>query len=301
MYLNVNTKKHKMKKVNISLTLEKEDLPKRLTVIGDPPKKLFIKGADIRKLVKLPTLAIVGSRRVSAYGKHVTERLVGELAADGVVIVSGLALGLDAIVHQATLDAKGTTIAVLPGGIDRVYPRTNVPLARAIVASGGSLVSESSGEMSPQKFNFLIRNRLISALADGVLITEAAIRSGSLNTARHALEQGRTVFAVPGNITSELSGGTNNLIKLGATPVTCVQDIYDSLGWEPTKKKTSDVTAYTPAEQAILKILKKHDSISSEELLALSKLPNSEFFETMTMLEIAGTIKALGANLWSLR
>lgn len=290
-----------MKKVNISLTLEAKDLPKRLTTIADPPKRLFIKGHDIRKFAKLPTIAVVGSRRVSAYGRHVTEKLAGELAADGVVIVSGLALGVDSIAHQSALDAKGLTVAVLPGGIDRVYPRTHETLARSIVASGGSLVSETEGEYSPHEYDFLTRNRLISCLSDGVLITEAAIRSGSLNTARHALEQGRTVFAVPGNITSELSGGTNNLIKLGATPVTCAQDIYDALDWKPIKKKTPDVTAYTPAEQAILKILKKHDSISGEELLELSKLPNSEFFETMTMLEIAGTIKALGSNLWSLK
>lgn len=290
-----------MKKVNISLTLSLTELPKRLKTIDDPPSKLFIKGRDIRELLKLPTLAIVGSRRVSPYGRHITEKLASELASDGVVIVSGLALGVDSIAHQAALDAKGLTVAVLPGGIDRVYPRTHEPLARAIVATGGSLVSESPGVVSPQKFNFLVRNRLISGLVDGVLIPEAAIRSGSLNTARHALEQGRTVFAVPGNITSELSGGTNNLIKLGATPVTCAQDIYDALGWEPSKKKPSDVTAYTPAEQTILKILKKHDSISGEGLLKLSKLPNSEFFETMTMLEIAGTIKALGNNVWSLK
>jgi len=290
-----------MKKVNISLTLGPKELPRRLAVIADPPKELFIKGCDIRKLAKLPAIAVVGSRRVSAYGKHITEKLTSELAGDGVVIISGLALGVDSIAHQAALDAGGRTVAVLPGGIDRVYPRTHEPLARAIVASGGSLVSESSGEVSPQKFNFLIRNRLISGLADGVLITEAAIRSGSLNTARHALEQGRTVFAVPGNITSELSGGTNNLLKLGATPVTCVQDIYDAMGWELSKKKSSDITAFTPAEQTLLKILKKHDAISGEELLKLSKLPHSEFFETMTMLEIAGTIKALGGNLWTLR
>ncbi len=284
----------------MSLTLDSSEVPKRLSVIADPPKKLFIKGCDIRKLVKLPTIAIVGSRRVSAYGKHITEKLAGELAADGVVIISGLALGVDSIAHQAVLDAGGLTVAVLPGGIDRVYPRSHEPLARSIVASGGGLVSESGGEVSPQKFNFLIRNRLISGLADGVLITEAAIRSGSLNTARHALEQGRTVFAVPGNITSELSGGTNNLIKLGATPVTCVQDIYDAMGWELAKKKTSPV-AYTPAEQSLLKIMHKHDAMSGEELLKLSKLQSSEFFETMTMLEISGTIKALGGNLWSLK
>lgn len=290
-----------MKKVNISLTLGSKELPKRLTSIADPPLELLIKGGDIRKLAKLPAIAIVGSRRVSAYGKHVTEKLAGELAGDGVVIISGLALGVDSIAHQAALDAGGLTVAVLPGGIDRVYPRTHEPLARSIVASGGSLVSESSGEVSPQKFNFLIRNRLISGLADGVLITEAAIRSGSLNTARHALEQGRTVFAVPGNITSELSGGTNNLLKLGATPVTCVQDIYDAMSWELSKKKPSSITAFTPAEQTLLKILKSRDVISGEELLKLSKLPNSEYFETMTMLEITGTVKALGGNMWRIR
>ncbi len=287
-----------MNKVNISLTLEKKDLPKKLTSIVDPAEKLFIKGQDIRKFAKLPTIAVVGSRRVSPYGKHITEKLASELAADGVVIVSGLALGVDSIAHQAALDAKGLTIAVLPGGIDKVYPRSHEPLARAIVASGGSLVSEKPGEDSPREYDFLIRNRLISALSDGVLITEAAIRSGSLNTARHALEQGRTVFAVPGNITSELSGGTNNLLKIGAVPVTCAQDIYDALGWK-LSKKIADTTAYTEEEQAILNILKKHDSISGEELLKLSKLPDPVFFETMTMLEINSSIKALGGNQWT--
>lgn len=281
------------------LTLEGSDLPKKVQNISDPPNTLYVLGKDICEYKDQPSIAVVGSRRVSAYGRHVTEKLAGELARDGVIIISGLALGVDSIAHKAALDNNGTTIAVLPGGIGRIYPRTHEPLARAIIKGGGSVVSERQGTESPMQHEFLVRNRLISALSDGVLITEAAIRSGSLNTARHALEQGKTVFAVPGNITSELSEGTNSLIKMGAVPVTSTEDIYTALKWKTLKEK-KPALAYTLEEGAIIGALKGKDAVSGEELLASSGLDNTLFFETMTMLEINGVVKPLGANLWTL-
>ena len=206
--------------------------PAALQHIADPPAQLFVRGADVADLMARPRLAIVGSRKISAYGEAVTARLAGELARLGIVIVSGLAFGVDACAHRAALEAGGTTLAVLACGVDRVYPATHHRLAAAIVEQGGIILSEYPPGTTPYKNNFIARNRLISALSDGVLITEAAEKSGSLHTAHFALEQGREVLAVPGSITSQTSAGANNLIKSGAALVATPAVVLHALGWE---------------------------------------------------------------------
>ncbi|HLZ14394.1 MAG TPA: DNA-processing protein DprA, partial [Candidatus Saccharimonadales bacterium] len=200
-------------------------------------------------------MTIVGSRKLSAYGKAVTTLLATELARSGVVVVSGLAIGVDAIAHRAALDAGGLTIAVLPSSICDIYPASHTGLARQIVAQGGALVSEYPGGSRTYPGNFVARNRIASGLGDALLITEAAEKSGTLHTANFALEQGKPVLAVPGNITSPTSVGTNNLIKTGATPVTSVDDIFHILGMQCAGPDSKRYTSSNPHEQTLLDLL----------------------------------------------
>ena len=266
-----------------------------LLEIADPPKTLFYAG-DVSLLDSSPKIAVVGSRKVSSYGRAVTNRLVQHLAKHGVIIISGLALGVDSIAHMATLEAGGKTIAVLPSGIERIYPASHSSLARRILDNGGLLISEYTGIEPPMRHQFIARNRIISGLSDAVVIPEAGLKSGSLHTANFALEQGRTVFAVPGNISSPNSQGTNNLIKTGAITVTEPDDIYTALGYTPQSHR--DVIADNKQEALILVLLK--DGIrNGSELQAASKLSASSYSQTMTMLEISGRIRSLGADQWS--
>jgi DNA processing protein len=272
-------------------------LPGRLKQIPDPPKQLFIRGKSLEELLDAPCLTVVGSRKVSPYGKEVTNRLVTEVARAGVVIISGLAFGVDALAHQAALAAKGTTIAVLPTSLDNIHPASHRQLAEDIVGQGGALVSEYPNGAYVQKWNFVQRNRIASGLSQAVLITEAGEKSGTLHTANFALEQGRDVLAVPGNITSSTSVGTNNLIKTGATPVTTAQDILFALGVQPGTIQIT--TGDTPQEQIIIDLIYK-DIRDGDTLLAYSGLSVSQFNQTMTMLEITGKITALGGDNWGI-
>jgi DNA processing protein len=278
------------------LTLENTAIPTRLATISQPPSRLFTTGS-LDDLLAVPCVAIVGSRKVSAYGREVTQRLASELAGQGITIISGLAFGVDSIAHQAALDAGGRTIAVLPSPIERVYPASHQQLAKQIVARGGALLSEYPSGTTVFKGNFVARNRLIAGLADATLLTEAALKSGSLHTARFALESGRDVLAVPGNITSPTSCGTNNLLKMGATPVTGSDDILQALHLVPSK--LSATIGNTPAEQAIIDALAS-GIVDGAELQQRSGLTIEEFNQTLTMLEINGAVRGLGLNRWSL-
>lgn len=271
--------------------------PERLRHIPDAPRQLFMCN-DLTDLLQRPTLAIVGSRRVTPYGRQVTEMLAREATQQGITIISGLALGIDAIAHQAALAERGTTIAVLPCGLDTIYPTSHHHLAQQIMEQGGALVSEYPAETPPFKLNFIARNRIVTGLADAVLITEAASKSGTLHTANFALEQGKTVMAVPGNITSEQSQGTNNLIKMGATPVTNIQDILSAMNLQITKQE-KPVFGDTQEETRILQLMNAGISDGSE-LLHTSQLDASVFNQALTMLEIAGKIRPLGAGHWGI-
>jgi DNA processing protein len=278
------------------LTLNDPGFPAILRTMSDPPKQLFCQG-PLEQLLAQPRLAVVGSRKVTAYGREVTARLAGEAAKQGIVIVSGLALGVDSIAHQAALDNGGLTIAVLPSPLDTIYPAAHRGLAERILHSGGVLISEYPVGTDVQKFNFIARNRLISGLSDTTLVTEAALKSGSLHTARFTLEQGKDVLAVPGNITTLSSEGTNNLIKRGATPVTEVSDILFALNIQATAPKK--VQGSNPEETAVLKLLAGGEQ-DGETLQAASGLDITSFNQTLTMLEITGKVRSLGANLWTL-
>ncbi|MBI1856711.1 DNA-protecting protein DprA [Candidatus Saccharibacteria bacterium] len=274
------------------------NFPEILRTIPSPPSELYVLG-DLAPLLKMPRLAVVGSRKVSPYGKQITNQLVYEVASRGVVVISGLAFGVDALAHQATLDADGITIAVLPSHVTEIYPKNHVQLAKRILKSGGVLISEHSAGSPPLRFSFITRNRLVSGLSDGVLITEAAVKSGTLHTANFALEQGKSVMAVPGNITSPLSAGTNNLIKSGAIPVTEFRDIMHALDIDISPLST-ELFAANKEESVILDLMKQGIT-DSNEILALSALNIVIFNQTLTMLEITGKIMPLGAGHWQLR
>ncbi len=282
------------------LTFSSPQFPDRLRHIASPPKSLYWAGAAADQLLQRPMVAIVGSRNATTYGKLVTQDLTSRLAEQGIVIVSGLALGIDGLAHRAALEAKGLTIAVLPGPVDTIAPAVHRGLADRILASGGALVSEYPSQSFTYKQNFVARNRLVAGLADAVLITEAALKSGSLHTARFALEQGKDVMAVPGNITAPSSVGTNNLIKAGATPVTGLWDVLEALGLDHHLTPVHTVRGGNAHEQLILDLMLGGVN-DGTALLEASKLQPSEFNRTLTMLELTSKIRSLGANQWRIR
>lgn len=280
-----------------SLKRNSPDYPQILARIHMPPEQLFWLGTHPNELTWKPRVAIVGSRKVTSYGRQVTQQLSGELAKTGVVIVSGLALGVDSIAHQAAIDAGGLTIAVLPTSLDQIYPPSHLSLARQIVETGGCLISEYAAGSEAFPSNFIARNRLVSGLADALVITEAARNSGTMHTAGFALEQGKTVMAVPGNINSPMSEGCNNLIKSGATPVTSVEDVLQALNIKPVAK-VDRVFRGSVNEQLLFDLIKQGIH-SQDELAQASKLDGPSFSSTLTMLEINGYIRA-DAGQWHL-
>jgi DNA processing protein len=273
-------------------------IPPLLLQIPDPPRQLFCLGSGIEDLLTKPRIAIVGSRKMSPYGKAVTEKLASGLAEQGIVIVSGLAYGVDACAHQAALEAGGQCIAVQANGLDQLYPAANQRLGEAILARGGVIVSEYPPGTPPYKNHFLERNRLVAGLADAVLITEAAERSGTLNTAAHALNQGKPVLVVPGNITNVLSAGTNNLLKAGATPVTSVDDVLSLLGIASTSQTMLPIAA-NPDELTLLTLIQQ-GTTDGGELLRQSAMTTATFNQTLTMLEITAKVRPLGGNNWAI-
>jgi len=198
-----------------------------LSAIHDPPAQLFLRGSADAGLLSRPAIAIVGARACSSYGRTVARSLARDVAAAGLVVVSGMARGIDGEAHRGALEAGGRTIAVLGCGIDRDYPAAHSELARRIAESGGFVVSEYEPGVEPAPWRFPARNRIIAGLCRATLVVEARERSGALITADFALEEGRDVLAVPGEITSSLSAGTNGLIKLGATPIGSAADVLE--------------------------------------------------------------------------
>ena len=270
-------------------------------------------------------VAIVGARRNTRYGEEVAYKMAYELAKKGVIIVSGMAFGIDSIAHQGCLDAGGTTVAVLGTPIDQIYPTQHKPLAKEIIEKGGAVISEyaprnvsKKAPLAPGEYldkitgertydpksSFLHRNRLISGLADIVVVVEAAEKSGSLNTAAHALEQGKEVFAVPSNITNPYSQGCNKLIRQGANPYTEPGDLLRLLfpeAYVQKRKKSAQTLLFgdTDEETAILLALSK-GLRNGEEIMQALHLSASDFNQIVTLLEIKGQIRSLGANNWSL-
>lgn len=284
-------------KIN-TITPDKHKYLQIVDTIAGKPEKLHYIGKLPEE--RITSVAIVGTRKPTPYGKEIGHMLAYELAKRGIIIISGMALGIDAIAHRGALEAGGTTLAVLGNGLDTIYPSSHKDLAKQIIERGGALISEYPPEELARPHYFLERNRIVSGLSDAIIVVEAAARSGTLNTAAHALEQGREIFAVPGNITNPLSSGCNSLLKQGAHVVTKVEDILEVISPESLRPQTALPLGTTPAETTLIQLL-QNGLRDGDALQKASKLSASEFNQTLTMLEINGIIRSLGGNQWTLR
>jgi DNA processing protein len=264
------------------------DFPPLLRAIHDPPAGLFLRGGAEPEILSRPAVAIVGARACTGYGASVGRSLAREVAAAGVVVVSGLARGIDAEAHRGALEANGSTIAVLGCGVDRDYPAAHAELARR-VAAAGLIVSEYAPGVEPAPWRFPARNRLVAGLSAVTVVVEARERSGALITADLALEEGREVFAVPGEITSALSAGTNALLKLGAAPLTGAADVLASFGIDPE--------AVEGERSPLLELL----PASADELVRKTGLGADEVARALVELEIEGQVASQEGIYRSLR
>lgn len=268
-----------------------------LLQLSHPPKELFYLGT-LPKL-RLPSVAIVGTRKPTSYGKEATFNLAYNLAKKGIVVISGLAYGIDAVAHRAALDAGGITIAVLANGLDTIYPASHLQLAKEIIAKGGAIISEYPAGVSARDYQFLARNRLVSGLADAVVVTEAAARSGTLSTINHALDQNREVFAVPGNINSLLSVGPNSILQQGAHVALSAQDIITVIAPDTVAKQTILPLERNSIESTIVSLIEQ-GTTDTELIQRTSGIPHSNILQSLTLLEIAGTIKRTSDNSWTI-
>jgi DNA processing protein len=253
-------------------------LPPLLRSIHDPPPGLFVRGEADLGLLERPAVAVVGARACSGYGASVARAVARELAAAGLLVVSGLARGIDAEAHRGALDAHAPTVAVLGCGIDRDYPAAHAELARRVGATG-LIVSEYAPGVEPAPWRFPARNRIVAGLCAATVVVEARERSGALITADFALEEGREVFTVPGEILSALSAGTNTLLKLGATPLTSAADVLASFGLEAEAPRDRD---------GLLDLL----PATHDELVRKTGLQSSEIAQALVELELAGSVAA---------
>jgi DNA processing protein len=260
--------------------------PPLLSAIHDPPRGLFRRGAADVRLLAEPAVAVVGARACSAYGRQVARALGRDLAAAGLVVVSGLARGIDAEAHRGALDGGGTTVAVLGCGIDRDYPAANRELARQ-VAAAGLVVSEYAPGVEPAPWRFPARNRIVAGLCRATAVVEARERSGALITADFALEEGRDVLAVPGEITSALSAGTNALLRLGAVPLTRGDDVLELYGLEASLRPVPDVEGAAGAVLAAV----REGAAGADELARATDLAAGELAAALTELELAGLVQ----------
>lgn len=275
------------------LSFGDKDYPKLLAQIHDPPKQLYCRGNI--KLLNSFCLSVVGTRKLTAYGKEATEKIISGLASSGMTIVSGLAMGIDAVAHQAALDNDLPTIAVLGATVDDagIGPRVNFNLAQDILNNNGLLISEYSKKKDIFASNFAIRDRIISGLSNGVLVVEGAEHSGSMITAKSAADQNRDVFAIPGSIFSFVSAGTNNLLKTGAKLVTSANDILEEYAKNPKLNLGSknDISTKNPVEKKILDILDEKDGLTADEIIRLSGLEVSQVITALSILEMREKIK----------
>jgi DNA processing protein len=289
------------------ISLGDPDYPRRLKEIYDPPVVLFVRGNV--EILNKPGIAVVGTRHPTPYGTGMAERLSTDLAAHGLVVISGMARGVDSAAHRGTLAAKGKTVAVFGTGIDVMYPKENTRLAEQILALGGALISEFPMGTFAAPQNFPIRNRIISGMSAGVLVIEAAEYSGTRITARCALEQNRDVYAVPGNVTNKNSWGPNTLIKQGAKLVATWEDVWEELPTDiqvaltPAANESSEAQtaslfpdeAASPHERRILALLKPDESTHIDELVERlePELSSSEIFAALFELELNGKVRQL--------
>ncbi|MBO5309922.1 MAG: DNA-processing protein DprA [Clostridia bacterium] len=285
------------KKNIVCLTCCSDNYPEKLLYLKDAPIILFAKG-DLSLLTR-KSVAIVGTRTPTAYGREIATKYAETLAKAGVVIVSGLASGVDKLAHEGALNMKGKTIAVLGGGFDCIYPAMNTNLAKTI-AEKGLLLSEYRPNVFATKFTFPVRNRIIAALSDAVFLAEAGEKSGALYTKDYALEQGKPVFSVPANINNKRAAGTNKILKTHqAIFSTAPDDIIENLGLEAAPIETPTNAQISVTEQLVITALEDQNQ-SFEDLQAITKLETKNLNSCLTMLQIRGLIKKLPGNVYSL-
>ena len=290
------------------LSLDDPSYPPRLKEIYDPPLILYVRGNA--EILSKPGIAMVGTRHPTPYGSGMAERLGCDLATQGLVIISGMARGVDTAAHRGAISAKGKTVAVFGTGVDVIYPKENSRLAEQILALGGALISEFPVSTFAAPQNFPIRNRIISGMSLGVLVVEAAEYSGTRITARCALEQNRDVFAVPGNVTNKNSWGPNTLIKQGAKLVATWEDVWEDLPTEvrlaltppafPESSAASSASLFPddglpPHEKRILSLLKADESTHIDEIVEKleSEMSSSEIFAALFELELTGKVRQM--------
>ncbi len=275
------------------ITYKSKGFPELLGSITSPPKIIYCLG----NIPDLPMVAIVGTRKPSAYGKQVTHRLAYDLASAGICIVSGLAYGIDAIAHRAALEAGGKAVAVLGTPLDTIYPASNRNLAKNILSNNGAIISEYAVGSKTQRFNFPARNRIIAGLSIATIITEADAKSGSLITANFAINNNRLVMAVPGNINSPRSAGPNNLIKLGAKLVTSATDVLAELELKSSVLKNKKVAPASKEEAIIVDLIENgHNNVQS--IIDHSEFDAQQLAHILSLMEITGKIRNLGAGQW---
>ncbi|KKQ74466.1 MAG: protecting protein DprA protein [Berkelbacteria bacterium GW2011_GWB1_38_5] len=290
-----NREMQKLAKLRIeTLIFPEQGYPKLLKELPDAPGLLYIRGKILPE--DEIALAVVGSRKFTSYGQRAVEEIVYPLAKNQVTIISGLALGIDAIAHHVALEAKGRTIAVLGCGLDEVYPVNNIRLADKIIASGGAIISEFPLKTASFRSNFPLRNRIIAGMSLGTLVVEGALESGSLITARAAIDYNREVFAVPGMIFSETSQGPNRLIQMGAKLITSSSDILEELDIPKRQGyvKSSEIIPDSREEEILLKLLGK--PILVDSLIRQSRLEPALVNSTLVMLEMKGMVANLGGT-----
>jgi len=294
--INPDAEMEQMIKYGIgAIAIEDENYPKNLCEIYDPPFILYYKG-NIKCLNGF-NVAVVGSRKPTVYGRQAADLIAGGLAQNGIAIVSGMAFGIDTISHEATVKNNGQTIGVLGSGIDEksFYPKQNLRLMDEIIDKNGIIISEYPIGSPSLPQNFPHRNRIISGISLGVIVVEAAEKSGSLITAKFALDQNKEIFAVPGSIFSDLSAGPNNLIKMGAKPVSSAKDILDALSLNQAAdfKESRNIIPDTAEEKIILEHL-THNPLHIDELKRLTNLDIKTLSGVLTMMEMKGKTRNLG-------
>ncbi len=301
-FLNIDLEFKEMQFLGINiLSIEDEAYPQNLKNIFEPPYILYYMG-DV-SLINRFCISIVGSRKPTAYGLFAARKFAKELAQREVVIVSGLALGVDTQAHKSALESNGKTIGILGTSFDNMYPRSNQTFLGEMVSSGNLVISEYPLNKKTMPYHFVQRNRLISGIGQGLVVIEAGEKSGTLTTVDFALEQGKNVFSVPGNIDSRNSIGTNNLIKLGAKPITKVEDILEDYPEFSFVKKLDDkesFSGFSAAEKRVLEILKFKGVQNIEKIAFFTNIKIKDIIGILNILEIKGVVKDLGNGMYSL-
>ncbi len=300
--INPITEFQKLQNSNIQIiTIQNKYFPKNLKTIASPPFLLYVRGN--LDTLKSPSIAVVGSRKISDYGKHAVSSIISDVTRSGITIVSGLALGTDAQAHRQALESNGKTIAVLGGGIDdaTITPRSHINLAKQILNNGGAIISEYPISSQPNHGTFPARNRIMAGLSDATVIIEATQKSGTLITASHAYKFGKKLFALPGSIFATNSAGPNMLIRdKNATPLLCADDILNIFKnvLNSSQKSSGQAclsTTLTGNQKILYKIIKKHpEGVQINIISKQTKLDTSTISSELTMMEIDGIIKNIG-------